>query len=608
MNPCSGEDLRDGLGAVVRSRGALAPDLAGHLRQALRQRTAARRRAAVQPRDRGAYPTGSTFKPITALAGLSTGADLRPGDVIDDNGCITIGREKREVCNAKKQALGPVNLRAAISKSSDVYFYKLGLRLNYEPGQPLQKWARRLGLGHTTGIEVPGEFGGLVPDKAWRARLADKERACRKRRNISLLAAPQAAAAKGCGISDMRPWSEGDEVNLAVGQGDLQATPLQMAVAYGALENGGRRVRPHLGAAVEDSGGRLLQRIEPGSSRKVAFDPANLKAIQDGLHDVTTNGTAAPVFKGWPQNRYPVYGKTGTAVRNNQPNDQAWFAAYVPDPKRPIVVAATVENGGFGAVAAAPVVKTMLRTGSTCRSRYTRHVHDLLMPSDPATTPIRDATDAPPQARPRAGRRAIRLPFDPVLLLAVIGICIGSLVTIAGATADDIAGDPNYYVERQAVYFVVGALAAAVLTRIDYSRLREAKYVIYGLLIATILAVQALGSVARGSRRAIDLGFFSFQASELGKVLLVVALAGFVTDRARRVQARDTTARVMLITPVPAALVIIQPDLGSGLVYIVIGPATPFASAPDGGTSVAPPRARRRGRHRSPSWSRPRWA
>ena len=134
-------------------------------------------------------------------------------------------------------------------------------------------------------------------------------------------------------------------------------------------------------------------------------------------------------------------------------------------------------------------------------------------PPTAASTPIREVSDAPPTARARAGARTLSLPFDPVLLLAVIGICIGSLVTIAGATADDISGDPSYYVKRQAIYFVVGALAAAVLARIDYSRLREAKYVIYGLLIVSVLAVQALGSVARGSRRAIDLGFFTFQAS-----------------------------------------------------------------------------------------------
>jgi penicillin-binding protein 2 len=308
----------------------------------------------------GAYPTGSIFKPITALAGLSTGL-IRPGDVVDDTGCITIGREKREVCNAKKEALGPVNLRTAISKSSDVYFYKLGLRLNPLPGQPLQKWARRLGLGHTTGIEVPGEFGGLVPDRAWRDSINRAEARCRAKKHHP------------CGIADgtNRPWTEGDEVNLATGQGDLQATPLQMATVYAALENGGSVVRPHLGVAVEDANGRLLQRIEPGASRKIAFDPANLQAVRDGLHEVTTNGTAAPVFKGWPQNRYPVYGKTGTAVRNNQPNDQAWFAAYVPDPKRPIVVVATVENGGFGAVAAAPVVKTILSKWFNLPIKYT---------------------------------------------------------------------------------------------------------------------------------------------------------------------------------------------------------------------------------------------
>jgi rod shape determining protein RodA len=170
------------------------------------------------------------------------------------------------------------------------------------------------------------------------------------------------------------------------------------------------------------------------------------------------------------------------------------------------------------------------------------------------------------------------LPFDPILTLAVLALAAGSLITIAGATSDDVAGDPHYYVTRQAIYFVVGAVLAAVLARIDYSRLREAKYVVYGLLIGSILAVSALGSVARGSRRAIDVGFFTFQASELGKVLLLVALAGFVVDRARGSLGRDTTVRVMLLTLIPAALVIQQPDLGSGLVYIVIGLAVLFVA------------------------------
>jgi penicillin-binding protein 2 len=280
---------------------------------------------------------------------MSTG-QVAPSDIIDDNGCIKIGLNHEERCNAGKVPLGPVNMTEALSKSSDVYFYTMGLRLNGLAGQPLQKWARRLGLGHTTGIDTPGEFAGTVPDRAWRDRLNRKEAACRKRTH------------RPCGIADGtdRPWTEGDEVGLAIGQGDLQATPLQMAVAYATLANGNHRVRPHLGAAVEDSGGRLLQRIEPGAAKHVTIDPALRQTILDGLHQATTDGTSADVWKGWNQDRYPVFGKTGTAQRNNRPNDQSWYVCFVNDPVHPIVVAVTVEDGGFGAEAAAPIARTIV--------------------------------------------------------------------------------------------------------------------------------------------------------------------------------------------------------------------------------------------------------
>jgi penicillin-binding protein 2 len=298
----------------------------------------------------GAYPTGSTFKPITALAAMSSGV-VSPSEQIDDNGCIKLGTAGQKACNAGNEAMGPVNMTSAISKSSDVYFYTMGQRLNPLGGQPLQKWARRMGLGHTTGIDVPGEFGGTVPDRAWRDRLNRLEAQWEKDGH------------KCCRYADGtdRPWSEGDEVNLAVGQGDLQATPLQMAVAYSTLANGTHRVRPHLGEAVEDSGGRVLQRIEAGASTRVKIDPAERQAILDGLHDATVNGTSADVWKGWPQKRYPVFGKTGTAERQPvQPNDQSWYVAFVNDPVRPIVVAVTVENGTWGATAAAPIARTII--------------------------------------------------------------------------------------------------------------------------------------------------------------------------------------------------------------------------------------------------------
>jgi rod shape determining protein RodA len=188
--------------------------------------------------------------------------------------------------------------------------------------------------------------------------------------------------------------------------------------------------------------------------------------------------------------------------------------------------------------------------------------------------------DATTAARPRAG--GLLLPFDPVLVMAVIGLCAMSLVTIASATQDDVPGNPDFYVTRQAVFVGIGTLVALVLWRVDYTLLRRVRWVLYGFLIASVLAVQALGSVARGSRRAIELGPFSYQASELGKVLLIVALSAFLVERSRRLQDRDTTALGMLLALVPAALVVLQPDLGSGLVYVVIGLACLFVA----GTSL----------------------
>ena len=175
-----------------------------------------------------------------------------------------------------------------------------------------------------------------------------------------------------------------------------------------------------------------------------------------------------------------------------------------------------------------------------------------------------------PEAQPAAAPRALRLPFDPVLTLAVAGLAICSVVTLKGATKNLIPSQPHYYVDRQATYLIVGFVTMLALTRLDYARLRRLKNAIYGALILSILAVLGIGHTARGSQRAISLPFFSFQASELGKVLLTVALAGLVVDRARKLRSRETTALVMLAALVPAMFVIAQPDLGSGMVYVVI--------------------------------------
>ena len=157
----------------------------------------------------------------------------------------------------------------------------------------------------------------------------------------------------------------------------------------------------------------------------------------------------------------------------------------------------------------------------------------------------------------------LRLPFDPLLALAAIGLMAVSLVSL------NASGGGHSFAVRQAVFFGIGTVFAIIISRLDYSRLRELKYGVYGLMMAGIALVALFGGVTRGSRRAIQLPFFEVQASELGKVLLIVALSAFAVDRARGLGERDTTARLVLVAMVPAIFVMAS-DLGSGLVYIVI--------------------------------------
>lgn len=180
-----------------------------------------------------------------------------------------------------------------------------------------------------------------------------------------------------------------------------------------------------------------------------------------------------------------------------------------------------------------------------------------------ATQPIHPASEPPPPLVPREWR----LRLDPLLLLASLGLVAASLITLRSSTQNDVPGDPMYFVKRQAVYAVVGLVLMYGVSRLDYSRLRELRYPLYGVLLVTIIGVTALGAATRGARSWIELGFFNYQPSELGKVLLVVALAGFLVERMREM-GRQTTARVMLLGLLPTMIVMAQPDLGSATVYI----------------------------------------
>jgi penicillin-binding protein 2 len=276
----------------------------------------------------GAYPTGSTYKPITSVAALASGSVTTTEPILDD-GAFTLGGITFQ--NAGGAAYGSISMQTALQVSSDIFYYTLGDRMN--GSSALQDWSHRLGIGRESGIDLPGEQPGLLPTPAWRNQLYREK------------------------LTE-RPWSAGDNVNLAVGQGDLQADPLQMAVAYATIANGGVVPRPHVGMQVEDAAGRVLREIDPPPARQVRIDPEWRETILAGLHDAAQSpgGTSYPVFGGFP---VQVGGKTGTAERPGHA-DQSWYVVLAPYPDPEIVVAVTFEEGGFGAETAAPAALQIL--------------------------------------------------------------------------------------------------------------------------------------------------------------------------------------------------------------------------------------------------------
>ncbi|MGN6373539.1 MAG: FtsW/RodA/SpoVE family cell cycle protein [Solirubrobacteraceae bacterium] len=183
---------------------------------------------------------------------------------------------------------------------------------------------------------------------------------------------------------------------------------------------------------------------------------------------------------------------------------------------------------------------------------------------------ISSPIEAPAQARVQSATSAFRLPLDPLLTLAVLGLGICSVLTLKAPTASFVPGQPHYYVERQAIYLGIGMVAMVALSRLDYRLVRRFKWVMFALLMLGIFAVLAVGHQAEGAQRAIKFPLFSFQSSELGKVLLILSLSAFVAERSRELRSVATIARVLALALVPAVFVLLQPDLGSALVYAAI--------------------------------------
>jgi penicillin-binding protein 2 len=297
----------------------------------------------------GEYPTGSTFKPITAMAALENGV-ITPEEALGAGKCIRVSGEN--FCNANHAEYGAVGLVDALKVSSDTYFFEVGKLANAH-GEVIQREANRLGVGEPTGIDLPTEFPGVVPDRKWLAEENRAEAQCTRERHhrCYIVAEPEA------------PWTVGYNMDLAVGQGALLTDPLQMAVAYSTLadaymhEGQGTVVTPHLGKQIDETDGGLVQSLS-FPQRRVNLNYADLSLVMQGIHEAASapGGTSAEVWSGWDQAQHPVYGKTGTAEHAGK-EDQSWYLCYVGDPARPIVIAVTVEEGGFGAETAAPIAR-----------------------------------------------------------------------------------------------------------------------------------------------------------------------------------------------------------------------------------------------------------
>ncbi|HXG77372.1 MAG TPA: penicillin-binding protein 2 [Gaiellaceae bacterium] len=290
----------------------------------------------------GLYPPGSTWKPVTALAGMQEHV-FGAYDSIQCSPVAYYGLDRQRFRNWNPAVNRPMTLPEALAESCDTYFYEIGNRF-YQGGADgrvrIQQWARRFGFGQPTGLDIGGEAEGLLPTPEWRRRTFE---------------------------SDWdRAWNPGDSIQLAIGQKDLLVTPLQMAAFYAMLANGGSLVTPYLVAGVEQPGAKgspplVLRRFSPRPPRPSGVDPAALAAVRDGLYLATHahSGTSSGVFANYD---VPISGKTGTAEKvvplpgypPDHLEDQSWWCGWGPSDEAELVVCALIENGGHGSTAAAP--------------------------------------------------------------------------------------------------------------------------------------------------------------------------------------------------------------------------------------------------------------
>lgn len=276
------------------------------------------------------YPPASIFKVVTGLAGLEEGVAKQYGTYYCPGKWTEMGEQWPKYC-WKRSGHGGIDFMSGMEQSCDTVFYEIGYEFYKREGERLQAYARRFGLGEKTGVDLPGEVPGRVPDAAWKLEFNED-------------------------YPEYQKWLPGDTVNMAIGQGDMLATPLQMVTVFSAVANDGQLMRPHVLKEVLGPEGEVAVSFEPEVSHPPAASARNLEIIEDALVGVTEDGTAKEVFQGFEAT---VAGKTGTAQVKGK-DDYAWFVGYAPAEDPRYAVAVVVEEGGSGGGVAGPAVRTIL--------------------------------------------------------------------------------------------------------------------------------------------------------------------------------------------------------------------------------------------------------
>ena len=276
------------------------------------------------------YPPASTFKAFTGLAGLTSGV-ARPGSTYQCAGKWTeMGEQWPKWC-WNKSGHGTETFMDGVKDSCDTVFYEIGYTFYKRKKEELQKFVRQFGFGSQTGIDLPGEVDGRVPDAAWKAKFNEN-------------------------YPEYRKWLPGDTVNMAIGQGDLLVTPLQVAAAYGGIGNGGVVMKPHVLKEVLSTEGKATLVTDPERAFTPKVSKSSLNTMRQALLSVTEEGTARGAFRGFG---VEVAGKTGTAQVTNK-DDYAWFTAIAPSDEPRYAVVVVIEQGGHGGSVAAPAAREIL--------------------------------------------------------------------------------------------------------------------------------------------------------------------------------------------------------------------------------------------------------